>query len=109
MVKEEGPWLRNLTEQANPQQGSDNKAAAQFVGKTNILAEQNLVFKWGFKQNWLKLENKLCEQNQSESSAQMLSNLPLNSSPLSPEILSPDSLHYNLGNTKKAKWAIILW
>lgn len=110
MVKEESPWLRNLTGQANPQQDSDNKEATEFVHNINILAQLKWVFKWGLKrQNWLKLENKLRGHNQGESSAQMRSNLPLHSAPFSPEIFSPNSLHYNLGDTKKANWAIILW
>lgn len=110
VVKEESPWLRNLTGHANPQQDSNNEAAAQFVHEISILAQQNWVFKRGLKQqNWLKLENKLHGHNQGESSAQMLSNLPVHPAPFSPEIFSPDSLHYNLGNTKKGNWAIILW
>lgn len=52
------------------------------------------------QQNWLNLENKLCGHNQGESSAQALSNLPAYSASFSPEIFSPDSLHYNLGNKK---------
>lgn len=95
VVKKESPCLRKLTGQANLQQDAGNKAAVQFVfKKINILAQQNWVFKWGLKQqNWLNLKNKLCGYNQSESSAQALSNLPAYSAPF-----SPDSLHYNLGN-----------
>lgn len=98
-MKKESPCLRKLTGQANPQQDSGNKAAVQFVLKINTLAQQNWVFKWGLKQQkWLNLENKLCGHNHGESSAQALSNLPTHSAPFSPEIFSPDSLHYDLGN-----------
>ena len=109
VVKEESPWLRKLTGQANPQKDSDNKEGAQFVYKINTSAQQKWVFKWVKWQNWLKLENKLCGHNQDESSTQTLSNLPVRSAPFSPKIFSPNSLHYNLVNTTKANRAIILW
>lgn len=48
------------------------KAATEFISKTNI-SQQKFVLKWHLKrQMWMKLDNKLHWQNQSESSVQTL-------------------------------------